>query len=186
MSCIICFACDSFAFIAGDGRAMNASTNEIVDENYKKVRRINQNVIVGFVGSTEVCEGALLNLPSNSEYLTLTAVSEILCQSCKKLHAETGLKGSMILAGVENHKIVVCSFSRLNGYVIDRTEYTSGNATLEGRYPDNIESNIFAECYEECIDKGLLYLIKETFHRVSSLSNTVNENVTLLSVSIPS
>ena len=179
MSCIICLACDSFAFIAGDGRAINSETGEIVDENYR-------NVIVGFVGRTEICEGALNALPCDTENLTLSEISEILCRNAKRLHDETNLKGSMILAGIENGKIAVCSFSRLNGYVVERTEYTSGNLTLEGRYPDNIESNIFAECYKECGDKGLSYLIKETFRRVSALSDTVNENISLLSVEIPS
>lgn len=186
MSCIICLASDSFAFIAGDGRAINSETGEVVDENYKKVRRINENVIVGFVGCVEICEGALDALPNDTEHLTLSEISEILCRNAKKLHHETNLKGSMILAGIENGKIVVCSFSRLNGYVIERTEYTSGSLTLEGRYPDNIESNIFAECYEECSDKGLSYLVKETFRRVSALSDTVNENISLLCVEIPS
>lgn len=186
MSCVICLACNSFAFIASDGRAINAETGEIIDENYKKIRRINKDVIVGFVGTADVCESALMALPSNSENLTLTEIAEILCQNAKRLHIETGLKGSMILAGVENNRIVVCSFGRLNGYAIERTEHTSDGATLEGLYPDNINSNIFAECFDECSDKGFSYLLKETFHRISSLSDTVNENISFLTVSIPS
>ena len=186
MSCVICLSTESFAFIAGDGRAKDVCTGQIIDEHYKKVIQINPNVIMGFTGTDIVCMGAINVLPSNVNALGITEISEILCRNAKKIHESTGESGSFILAGVENGKIIVSSFGRDGKYTIDRREPHEGDVFFNSLYPEAITHDIFYECYCEFINDGLSRIIKETFRRVAEQSDTVNQNISLLTVEIPS
>ena len=185
MSCIICYSCASFSFIAGDGRVRNYETNDILDEHFPKVIQINTNVIMGFAGTSNVCAGALNSLPQNTVDLSLTEIAEILCKNAKRIHQETGLKGSIILSGIESEKIATISFSHKNRYRIDRKEPGSNDSFLLSFYPNNVQNDIFYECYNEFDGKNLNSIIKETFHRVAAISDTVNENISLLTVELP-
>ena len=163
MSLVICLSTAQFSFIAGDGMARDLDTGEIVSENYQKVYRINSNAIVGFSGTDLVCESALLTLPSNVESLSITEIADILCPATKKFHEETGQKGSMILTGIEDNKIVTISFGSRNDYRLTRCVPTGEQLIFDGLYPDSITSNIFYDCYKESPDIDLNSLIKKTF-----------------------
>lgn len=186
MSCVICMATDSIAFIAGDGRAKDLNSESIISENYRKVRRINQNVIVGFTGTDNVCVGALNCLPDDCSVLSISEIAEILCLNARRIHCETGLSGSIILAGVENGKIVLISFGRANNYQISKRVPDTEEILMDNLYPDNINNDIFSRLYRERNGLELNKIIKDTFHEVTSLSDTVNENITLLTVELPS
>lgn len=43
MSLVVCLSTAQFALIAGDGRALDLNTDQIVCEDYQKVYRINAN-----------------------------------------------------------------------------------------------------------------------------------------------
>lgn len=184
MSCVICIATPKFATIVGDGRAINIDTGEIISENYQKVIRIRNDVIAGFTGTEQVSRRAFDDLPDDVSVLSFFDISKILCAGAKKRHEDTGLKGSIILAGIEGSRIVIYRFSRRNSYELERIEpeFTE----LLGLYPDEITHDILYECYMEYYTTGNLQkVIRETFRRVASLSDFVNQSLIQLTVEIP-
>lgn len=184
MSCIICIATSGSAIIAGDGRAINLDTGEIISENYQKVVQVRNDIIAGFSGTEQVSLRAFDDLPNDIDTLSFFNIAEILCAGAKKRHKDTGLKGNIILAGIENGHIALYRFSQNNDYELERIIPIS--TELLGIYPDNITHDILYECFEKYYDaSGLYEVIKQTFKQVSSLSDSVNQNISCLYVEAP-
>ena len=54
MSFVICCATSEYGVIASDGRVVDFETEEIICDNFSKVRRVNKELIVGFAGGKEI------------------------------------------------------------------------------------------------------------------------------------
>lgn len=184
MSCVICIATSSSALIAGDGRAIDLDTGAIISENYQKVMRIRNDIIAGFTGSEQVSRCAFYDLPDNIETLSFFDIAKILCNGAKNRNEYTGLKGNIILAGVESGRIVLYRFSQNNNYTLERL--TPMPIELLSIYPDNITHDILYECYSKYRESdGIAEVIKQVFKQVSSLSDSVNQNISCLYVEVP-
>lgn len=59
MSFIICCATSEYGAIASVGRVVNFDTEEIICDNYPKIRKINDNLIIGFAGGKEIGEKSI-------------------------------------------------------------------------------------------------------------------------------
>jgi hypothetical protein len=68
VSIVVSFATCDHVIMMSDGRVQNVLTKETIQEDYKKLAKINENICVGYVGSKELCLSVLSEL---SKYLEI-------------------------------------------------------------------------------------------------------------------
>ena len=78
MSVVISYASTRIAFIMSDGRVIDGENN-VVQEDFKKFVRLNNNVIVGFTGDLNacICVTGLLSNPKNREIVSRMLVEDV-------------------------------------------------------------------------------------------------------------
>ena len=91
MSIVISVCGVNFSLMMSDGRLvkindMNSKNLTVVNEEFKKISRINRNVMIGFTGDPVPTINALneLNTYANLESLSLEEIKEIVVNSLKK------------------------------------------------------------------------------------------------------
>lgn len=62
MSFVICCATSEYGIIASDGRMVDAETEEVLRDDYQKVVRVNDRLVIGFAGDESVCELSLAEM----------------------------------------------------------------------------------------------------------------------------
>lgn len=97
MSLVLITAMQNFIIFMSDGRVTRQKTimeNEILREDYKKLRKVNANICIGFAGSKEPCEEVLKSLDSiNSENTTIDNVCQIVLNEAKSVYSKYVLLG---------------------------------------------------------------------------------------------
>lgn len=178
MSVVLAYADDKNAIIASDGRVSDIFGN-ILSEEYPKVRRIGNNVIIGYAGHAIPC-GNIAELITNPDTTKLTQDARVEDVSASiKNHISTypsELKIGFILCGLDK-----------NGKI--RAEVLSGKTT-QVHHPSK-RKPFFAEMCpreihrnEHIFEKQLLAknpeeAMRETINICANLSPTVNQNVFL-------
>lgn len=59
MSFVICCATSEYGIIASDGRMVDAETEEVIRDDYPKVVRVNDRLVIGFAGDADIAESAI-------------------------------------------------------------------------------------------------------------------------------
>ena len=71
MSFVICCATSEYGIIASDGRMVDAETEEVLRDDYPKVVRVNDRLVIGFAGDESVCELSLAEMSKNTVIRTI-------------------------------------------------------------------------------------------------------------------
>lgn len=75
MSFVICCATSEYGIIASDGRMVDAETEEVIRDDYPKVVRVNDRLVVGFAGDESVCELSLAEMSKNTAMRTILSTA---------------------------------------------------------------------------------------------------------------
>lgn len=146
MSYIQCVVTTQSVFMASDGRAM--AEGRICSEDYKKVRRIGDTVLVGYAGHQIFCE-CVLNLAEQnlSAEQNVDTVFDVINKVSKIVIAQSGVlcKGQFMVAGqCANDKMGLRTFSTNNGF--------SSTSLI----PKNDNELLYSEAFSEKIGAELL------------------------------
>lgn len=179
MSVILSYADEYTAIIASDGRVTDKDLN-VMDENYNKTIKINNNTIMGFSGSFENCQN-IIKLIQNSEHKNFVKslypedivlfIQDVLSDFPKSI------KCSFIVCGIgKNGKICSCNVQTGENAVI---QYSStGKQTYHGAYPSEeiAKLDIFPKALQKYFP-DIMLAISETIQAISKLSPAVNGRV---------
>lgn len=196
MSLVLVAATENFIIFMSDGRAQY-KVNEVIvskEENYKKLKPINQHICLGYTGSKELCEQALNEVynphnPNSCNPLSnnIDEISNALAISSKKIFSESNRLDkaiSFVIGGISQMGYIeFYTFASKYNFAIERYKPNNGDlvytalhsdklseaemkAKFEGHLLSNapINKNSIKKAMEDCIDE------------VSSLDSSVNKN----------
>lgn len=178
MSVVLSYADENMAIIAGDGRVVDTNNN-IVSENYEKVKKINEHVIIGYVGEVTPCEciSALLTKEENQDTISNLYVEDIVdfVEMYYKTMPHEARVGFLICGISKNSKI--CAALTMLGQKSEIVFPNNKNPFYCGLYPKEIPEsiNIFGNCLS---DKTPMEAIISTISICADLSPSVNRNMT--------
>ena len=126
MSVLICAATSKYGIMMCDGRAINANTGIIINENYQKYYRINPKLFAGYTGDSTfgklAIEQSLLCDPHDS--LNVDEAYTALTNFCNFVLTSPELKRQI------NGTIILLGYNSLNAIAI-RTIQINNNKTTE-------------------------------------------------------
>lgn len=189
MSLVLITAMEDFIVFVSDGRVTRNKTItevEVLQENFKKLIRLNSNLCIGFAGSKEPCEQVLKTLENyNLNNITIDNAFEVLYEKAKLVHSKyisSGVKINILMAigGMQNREIRFKTFSSIDNFEVlrfcpkgDELNYAMlSPADVNISYLINeIKNNI------PCTDDNLKRAMSECINKVSSFDKTVNNNI---------
>lgn len=177
MSAILTYANTRTAIIAGDSRKINKFTNEILSDTYKKIRKINNSIIIGFAGDASPCEKILesiINDKNISDYHP-----EDLAHKIEKESSEypPNQKIMFTVCGIGKKKEIYAAIiaAHEKTYIYYPTESKPFYCIL---FPKEVPKN--SDFYKEMLQskKTPLEAMKATIKFCSTLSPSVNDTIT--------
>lgn len=99
MSVVLVSAMKDFIIFMSDGKVTRPENGAIksLDENYKKLRRINNNICIGYTGGQDICENVLTSLDSyDKKKLDLTKTVDILHKFSKEIYSKNKYQNNTI------------------------------------------------------------------------------------------
>ena len=174
MSVVLGFATSKFGIVASDGRFIG-SNGKIIDENFDKTIKFNDNVIAGFAGYSKPCIQMIIEL-QNLYPLTDMCLEQILeTISCRLPQIVDNKSATFLLIGKNMHgKIQLSGIGTRTNYIPINKVPTSNSQDYISIAPPGIDvDSIFINTlleFQPDIQKG----IDHTILRVSQLSDYVN------------
>ena len=190
MSLVIGIVSTNSAIIVSDGRVINANTNSIVNENFDKTRKINENVILGFSGETKFSLWLLEQFENiyKKEISNLKAdqVAEILCKVAKEgvnyrmgLNESVSTKFQMIVSGVNHEGIMALyNFGVPTNFEISKVIPIAKSFIYSVLSPGTKDFGaIFEKIIEDFLGRELEYYINLLFFKASIIEDSINTNL---------
>lgn len=139
MSLVLATAMKEFIIFMSDGMVSIKKDNKVesLDENYKKLVRVNNKVCIGFAGSKEPCEEVISKLSQDdAERLSLQDIFQIIYSNAKSVYSkwrtkyiDEEIKILMMIGGISSeNKIELKSFSSKENFIVN--EYKPNNTDL--------------------------------------------------------
>lgn len=188
MSVVLVIATQDSIFFMSDGRVQGETrgVKSILQEDYKKLNRINQNICIGYTGNKYLCEQTIKAM--NDPYkpianLNLDNIQKFLCAEARSVYLENnylGIKMAFIVGGVTTDgKIEFYTFGSMNDFIIQKYSSINGDINYAGLYPENakgneLEKHLLANVplNEDKIKKAMIDCIDE----IAALDSSVNRN----------
>lgn len=151
MSYIQCIVTSRQVYMASDGREMIA--DKIVSEKFKKIRRFNNNVLVGFAGHKNFCELVLNLVQQNCSICKdVETIFENINNFSKEIISKNGmLNGQFIVAGqFSDSELGFKTLSTNNGY-----------STITNK-PKCDTDILFSEAFSDKVGGGVLEMELKT------------------------
>ena len=143
MSYIQCVLIKNGIFMSSDGRVTDGE--RIIDENYKKIRRINNDLLIGYSGDKVFCEGILNILQQSINCnMDVSSIYESVVIISKSLINQIGMKrGQFIIAGkYSDGKLGFITLSTNNGFSsTQKIANNSNDIYFTEAFSDNIDSD---------------------------------------------
>ncbi len=189
MSFVLCVCGSNFSLMMSDGRVTafkeNENSTKIICEDFKKIKRVNPNVIIGFTGDLfvgECIEKALYGY--QLENLTMERIKRIIINKLKQNQSELNCLGAkIIISGINKSNIYTTYFVNSNLDFIETPYYVKDNYFAvvyachnENIVKDIIQRNIYDTMPWKSIDI-LKRCMKQCIFDVAEIDNTVNKNV---------
>ena len=175
MSFVIATLYKNQIIMASDGQVSATDTLEIVDNNYKKIRRF-ENFIIGYTGCKEYCEFILDNISYNSS--TEDAIDLI-----KNIMIINGTSNSskMIIAGKYQNKNALINIDSNfpNNYSVtfekdNDLQYAYGGSEY---LDDKVAGPMIYNCFVSNFHIGLENILKLVICEISKIDQTVNDTI---------
>jgi len=179
MSVVLAYANEDTAIIAGDGRVIDANNN-IYSEQYEKVKKINDRVIIGYAGEVTPCEciSLLLTKEENRDTVSGLYVEDIVNfieMYYKTMPPETKV-GFLICGIAKNSKI--CAASTMLGQKSEIIFPSNKEPFYCGLYPGDIPEDMDVFKKYLLTNKEPLDAMASTISFCAGLSLSVNRNMT--------
>ena len=186
MSLVIGIIRQDYGIIAGDGRAIY--NNGLIDENYKKVIKLNDNVYIGFAGNISDCSNAVSILSDSdkkNEYTVKSAFDEVKRYYDRPLHPNEKMQMIIIGRGVTN-KIVMRTISVAYGELKTAKHNPSNPDDIQYSFA-GFDINIpVKEWLESNIQKtdDFLTAARDTICAVAAIDGRVNDVISHYEIEI--
>lgn len=142
MSYVQCIVTTKMVLMSSDGRVSDG--DKVLDENYKKIRRLNNNVLIGFAGSKEYCEKVVDSIKEKDA--DIDTLFEMVVKLCKKYFShEIGVKGQFIIAGKSK-----------SGELGFRTIHTKNNFETDSKKPQTESEICFCVASPDEVNSNIL------------------------------
>lgn len=185
MSIVLSVCGTNFSLMMSDGRMIRLNDLNIADENFSKIRKVNENVIVGFTGDPIPMINALEELKSYKvEFLTLERIKGIIVRflQAQKIN-NLGVK--LIISGRnKSNKFVTYTIDTKNNF--KEISYISDVGFITNYALPFHESDVnFKEICDKHISntvpwnslENLEIHMKECIKEISTLCYSVNDNI---------
>lgn len=177
MSVVLAYANEDMAIVSGDGRVSDVFGN-VLSEEYRKVRQVNKNVIIGYAGAAIPCNhiADLITSPETTDLTQDARVEDVVISIEKKFSIfPPGLNIGFVICGIgENGKI--CGAIMAAGQEMRLYPATNESPFFCALYPNDIprDTTIFED---QLLKKEPLPAIMETIKICSKLSRTINSRI---------
>lgn len=177
MSVVLCYANEDMAIISGDGRVSDIFGN-VLSEDYRKMRKINESVIIGYAGVAIPCNNIadLITNPKTTDLTQYARVEDVAESIEKKVSTfPPGLNIGFIVCGAgRNGKMIGAIVS--SGQKLQLYPATSDAPFFCALYPNDIPRD--TQIFEEQLLKRTPELaMMETIKACSKLSRTINNRM---------
>lgn len=194
---LVTFACGSNFFALGADRRktiFHENAPDTYDDNFTKIFKINDNVVVGAAGYFAGGEGLLdaLKDVAYPEHLTLRRTSRLIQRYCRKLDsipALTNYRKSFVIGGkTEDGRFGYCTISWKDGFNDNYVFPTDGTrAAFMIASHDVAISPIYSIAYTTLIEaakdmNGIKNAMEETIRNVSSFDASVGSTTDFLTI----
>lgn len=190
MSVVLAICGENYVKMISDGRVVLFADNNpsvVVNENFNKLKRINQHVVLGFAGDKTVCEkilkklrSAIAKLPKDTTKLFETAK---LLQQIAQTTKLGFLKVHFIVGGITNDgKMGLYVLNSSTGFELESCFPQYGQHQVKVSFPfgkqelcDMLIDRYFISTFPETsleLDKKMI----EFVNAISDIDNTVNKN----------
>lgn len=181
MSVVLAYADDKIAVLASDGRVVDGNNN-ILKENYSKIRRINSKTIIGFAGELLPCENIanILTNPLHTDLIESLYVEDIVPIIQKLLiPAPEHIRVGFIICGIDR-KNQICLSHILNHQEPVFQHPSRCEPCYEGLYPEEINRNcdVFGDNLKKYYP-NILPAINSTISYCAQNSPSVNDTIYL-------
>lgn len=189
MSYIQCVAIPEQVILTSDGR-VTLYDGCIIQEDYKKIRRINNGVAIAYAGDKLLCELLLRDLTerlnNKIETANVDIVYDIIMDIClEHLDQETNYKAQLIIGGMRRSgKLGFKTLSTNNNY--DTKDYlpNKGQLCFASATLNDDASNILGNKLEEMFNNRTVVNITDIYKAmneasryVATIDNSVNDKI---------
>lgn len=190
MSLVMVSATSKYIILTGDGRVSEkvkvdeySSYVKILDENFKKIRVINNNVLIGFTGHLKSCIDIMSSLDNvDVDKINIDDIAEILIASAKGKVNNKDL--SMVVCGINNNnKIQINTFTTENDLILNKSVVEDNGMkfiSLTNYNSNKKPGKIYLEKIKDINTfdkKEMLDLMEYINHEISKQDFTVNDNM---------
>lgn len=194
MSYIQCVATTKQVILTSDGRVRDKDNN-IIMEDYKKIKRINEKVGIAYAGDREPCEtiikGAeqcLINLNCKDTCTVDQFFEQINNIAHAFMNVHTGSRAQFIIGGIRyNNKLGFMTLSTNNNFAtVDKIpnlyhpiEFCcAGSDNLNDEILNvNLQEMYNSESYQENPSTALYKTINKTSRYISTIDDSVNSKI---------
>lgn len=191
MSLVLVTAVEDYIIMMSDGRVTRTEygMNLAVDENFKKLARVNDSVCIGFAGSKEPCEEAVLLLNGyDKKSLSLEEIFKIVYESSKKVYKKytdmnVEIKILMAVGGKNSeNNIEFKTFSSDEKFEVNVHKPGKGDLYFTDISPtstDKIYSSLLAENIiknQPITIENLKKSMEESIDKASEIDFSINKN----------
>jgi len=169
-----------------DGRVTQQKTImdvDVLQEDFKKLLKVNANICIGFAGAKEQCEEVLKCLNNYTlNNLNLDNVIEIINNEAKSVYSKYMILGIQIkilmaIGGIQDGVIKFKTFSSVNGFKIEKYIPKGDEISYAMLSPDGVDiKNLVNQIYANapCTSDSLKKAMGGCIDNVSQFNNTVN------------
>ena len=158
----------------GDGRCTNG--DRIVREDYRKVIKLTDNLIIGFTGRSDMCEKSIERL---RQCINLDAYSAAnIIHEFAVTQKYCGLKSSFVIASKDLLGMVQLSTYHMESDAITHYDLTFDKTRYVALSPDNVNGDSILVKHLNDSSNNIYSKMKAAIKEVASLDFTVNENIT--------
>lgn len=182
MSFVIAGIIDNKLYMACDGQVTNED-GTIKSNNYKKIKKVGTNVLIGYAGTLQICEKALEEMHNlNNLYIdNVYELAQVIVNNLNMIYSENhinrNLHKAQIIVGSHNQLYSINSINntinRINTPKLPKIEFVKV-------IPPNLSSTTIDQIIESEFSYGITNIqkqLKNIVIEISKKDSTVNNNV---------
>lgn len=171
MSLVIGYFDPDYAIIMSDGRAGT------VNEYYDKTLKLNDNIILGYVGYVEDADRVLPCIKSLSEVTSVDKLLDILEFEFSNKPSDIEFRTTFLIIGLDDNKdMSLYQIGELTNFKTQKSTLASGLLHMGGTVNYHVIDNIMRVNMSNENDKDIINIMKKTIEDVSHIDSSVNNN----------